>query len=158
MLLLLCACALPASAATVGLAVVEVGLSPDAARPEASFAWESGALDALFGAGHIGSNAPIARLGAGLLNPAGLPADEYYGVDEARTGGADWLLLVVLRYRSDGVRPVPEMAVYSLRRLRDGAVLLKGETGILPPAASSAEAAAAAAALTLRIIAGMKDR
>jgi hypothetical protein len=86
--------ALPA--ATVSVLVVETGLFPETGQAESSSVWESGVMDALFDAGHIVSNAPIVRLKT--LPGPGIPAELRRDFDEARLGGADFLVLVFLTY------------------------------------------------------------
>ncbi|MDR1144012.1 MAG: hypothetical protein LBK77_07330 [Spirochaetaceae bacterium] len=86
--------ALPA--ATVSVIVVETGLPPGTGQAESSSVWESGVMDALFDAGHIVSNAPIMRLKT--LPGTEISADLRREFDEARLGGADYLVLVVLAY------------------------------------------------------------
>jgi hypothetical protein len=103
--------ALAVQAATVAVQVVESGPSLESGFLESSSAWEYGLMDALFNAGHIVSNAPIARLDAGLdagtRTAADFMADTMQGVVEAKNGGADMLILAFLEYKSPSANPSP---------------------------------------------------
>jgi hypothetical protein len=92
--------ALSIQAATVAVQVVESGPSLESGFIESSSAWEYAVMDALFDAGHIVSNAPIRRLDTGILNSTAFMADTMQGVVEAKNGGADLLILVLLEYKN----------------------------------------------------------
>lgn len=82
---------LPVSASMFTVSVVETGIEAEAPSMEASIAWESGLIDALFESGHIVSNFPLLR--------GELP----YEIDtslftSARDGGSQYLCLAVLEY------------------------------------------------------------
>ncbi len=95
--------ALSIQAATVAVQIVESGPSLESGFIESSSAWEYAVMDALFDAGHIVSNAPIRRLDTGILSSAAFMADTMQGVMEAKNGGADLLILVLLEYK----KPAP---------------------------------------------------
>lgn len=109
-----CSCAW---AATFSVLVFESGIRHGAPMIEASSAWESGLMDELFDGGNIVTNADTAR-----LSKPGLPSSSY-GLAEARLGGAEFLVQVVLEYEpsTDQVRPSPAKVIY---RICDG----RGET------------------------------
>mgnify|MGYP005836050321 CR=1 FL=1 len=86
---------------------------------EASSAWESGVLDALFDMGAIVSNTPI---------QAFLSFDKNEALQLARDGGADSLLVVKLDYliipkEKTNIRPVPGTVHYSLYSVLSGKLL-----------------------------------
>ncbi|MDR0599865.1 MAG: hypothetical protein LBG84_07290 [Treponema sp.] len=90
----------PLSAATVSVLIVESGLPSGAARTESAVVWENGLLDALFDAGHIVSNIPILRLDAAPGRE--IPLEARHGFYEARAGGADFFIMVLLTYGNPG--------------------------------------------------------
>lgn len=92
-------CSLPA--ATVSFLIIETGLTADSARPESSSLWESGMMDSFFDAGHIVSNAPILRIEHIDSNPEEkLPVEAHRDMDEAKLGGADFFVVVLLNYEN----------------------------------------------------------
>jgi hypothetical protein len=96
------------SAATVSFLVVETGLPSGSVQPESSARWEGGVMGVFFDAGHIVFNSPVMRLdqkpswGSGTIPP------ELRGeFNDAKTGGADYFVLVLLEY-SGGQAAAPE--------------------------------------------------
>jgi hypothetical protein len=104
-------------AATVSFLVVETGLPEGSARPESSSLWESGMMDAFFDAGHIVSNAPILRLDGFVKNPAPqpLPRELRRELDDARLGGADFFVVVLLDYHDNPVQKPAEIMLQVFR-------------------------------------------
>ena len=93
------------NAATVSVLVVETGLpSNNGCTPSASV-WESGIMDVFFDAGHIVSNALCMQIGptldanAAILSSRILPREVNSDFDQARIGGADFFVLVILDYK-----------------------------------------------------------
>ena len=87
--------ALPLNAYTVSVMVAETALPHAAPQAEASIRWETGFMDTFFDAGHIVSNAPIAR----LASPAGeVPEECMDDLYAAREGGVEYFILVLLNY------------------------------------------------------------
>jgi hypothetical protein len=86
-------------AATVSFVVVETGLPEGSVQPESSARWEGGVMGVFFDAGHIVFNAPVTRLERKL--PAGtntVPPELRGEFDEAKAGGADYFVMVLLEY------------------------------------------------------------
>jgi hypothetical protein len=86
-------------AATVSFVVVETGLPEGSVQPESSARWEGGVMGVFFDAGHIVFNAPVMRLERKL--PAGtntIPSELRGEFDEAKAGGADYFVVVLLEY------------------------------------------------------------
>jgi hypothetical protein len=83
-------------AATVSFLVVETGLAEGSVRPQSSLLWENGLMDAFFDAGYIVSNAPIMRIPEKTTEK--LPGPVRIELDEARNGGADYFIVVLLEY------------------------------------------------------------
>jgi hypothetical protein len=109
--------ALPASAYTISVLVVETGLHTGSPPAESSNLWESGLMDILFDEGHIVSNAPILRLEQ--RSSSGLPEEARDDLNAARAGGADFLILALLDYQGapgTGGNPKPQQV--SLRVFR----------------------------------------
>ena len=98
----------PLNAATVSVVVVEAGLPPGNGCTLSAEIWESGMMDVFFEAGHIVSNAPCMQINdiSGIL-----PAEVNRDFDQARIGGADFLVLVILNYK-DGSAEYSELAEY----------------------------------------------
>lgn len=93
------------SAATVSFLVVETGLAEESARPQSSLLWENGLMDVFFDAGHIVSNAPIMRL---MEKTAEKLPDLVRGeLDQARNGGADYFIMILLEYSASAVNGIP---------------------------------------------------
>ncbi|GHV86611.1 hypothetical protein AGMMS50230_22190 [Spirochaetia bacterium] len=93
-------------AATVSILVIETGLPPGTTQTESASVWESGIMDVCFDAGHIVSNAPAMVLPA--VTAAVLPQEAQRDFDEARLGGADFFIMVLLRYAGAPAAAVPE--------------------------------------------------
>ena len=96
------------NAATVSVLVVESGLPPGYGCTSSAEVWESGMMDAFFDAGHIVSNAPCMQ----IIDATGvLPAEVNGDFDLARTGGADFLVLVVLKYQEGSADRAKEVII-----------------------------------------------
>jgi hypothetical protein len=93
------------SAAMVSFLVVETGLAEESARPQSSLLWENGLMDVFFDAGHIVSNAPIMRIPEKTTEK--LPDPVRSELDEARNGGADYFILVLLEYPASAAGGIP---------------------------------------------------
>jgi hypothetical protein len=128
----------PAFAAGLFVLVAETGegaggrASPD--RREAGFEssalWEACLLDVFFEAGHVVSNSPVLDLGgfdgAALPGPesppAEFPAEMEAELAEARSGGADYLILALLNYPASADRKTRpgrvSLRVYGLEPFR----------------------------------------
>ena len=103
------------SAYTVSFIVVETGLTQEDPA-EASRLWENGLLDVFFDAGHIVSNARIARIEADVKEQT-LPEDIQAEYDEAVEGGAQFFILVLLDYTGNR-NSVPRPQDISIRLFR----------------------------------------
>jgi hypothetical protein len=90
-------CTLPLSAFTVSFIIAEAGLPQGAFRPEASNRWETAFMDTFFEAGHIVSNAPVKRLASA---EGEFPRECRQELEEARAGGVEYLVLVILEYQA----------------------------------------------------------
>jgi hypothetical protein len=93
------------SAATVSFLVVETGLAEGSIRPQSSLLWENGLMDAFFDAGHIVSNAPIMRIPEKTAEK--LPGPVRIELDQARNGGADYFIVVLLEYPASASKGIP---------------------------------------------------
>ena len=101
-LILVCMGLLPLGAATVSVLVIESGLPPGIGCTPSAEVWESGMMDVFFDAGHIVSNAPCQQIPALVYEVSGtLPLNAGSEFDEARLGGSDFFVLVLLNYRGD---------------------------------------------------------
>ncbi|MDR2313499.1 MAG: hypothetical protein LBE02_03105 [Spirochaetaceae bacterium] len=93
-------------AATVSVLVVEAGFLSGTGRTQSAAVWESGIMDVLFDAGHIVFNAPILRIPAAPGNPAApdsqIPLQARRDFDEARLGGAEFFVMVLLLFPEGG--------------------------------------------------------
>ncbi|MDR2516690.1 MAG: hypothetical protein LBC88_04830 [Spirochaetaceae bacterium] len=87
--------ALPLNAYTVSVMIAETALPLAAPLAEASIRWETGFMDTFFDAGHIVSNAPLARLAAAAGEVPAECMDDLYAAGE---GGVDYFILVLLNY------------------------------------------------------------
>jgi hypothetical protein len=114
-------------AATVSFLIIEKGLSAESARPESSFYWESGMMDAFFDAGHIVSNAPIIRIKDKQADSA-LPREARRELDEARLGGADFFVVVTLDYHNNPAEKPGEIRL-SVYRVSTGQLLYETSCG-----------------------------
>ncbi|MDR2143582.1 MAG: hypothetical protein LBP29_04345 [Treponema sp.] len=93
------------SAATVSFLVVETGLAEESARPQSSLLWENGLMDVFFDAGHIVSNAPIMRIPEKTAEK--LPDPARIEFDQARNGGADYFIMILLEYPPSALNGIP---------------------------------------------------
>lgn len=143
-----CAALMPAFSATFSVVVVETGLEEAAPTAEASSAWESGIMAALFDAGHIVSNAPIRRGGLGD------------SIDTAREGGARYLISAELSYDAstlDSKRPAPRSAVLTVHSL-DPVRTLVEERSVLSGSSGASEDERMAKNAVQAALNRMKDR
>jgi hypothetical protein len=74
-------------------------------RPQSSLLWENGLMDVFFDAGHIVSNAPIMRIPEKTTEK--LPDPVRIEFDQARNGGADYFIMVLLEYPASIVNGIP---------------------------------------------------
>jgi hypothetical protein len=93
------------SAATVSFLVVETGLAEESVRPQSSLLWENGFMDVFFDAGHIVSNAPIMRIPEKTTEK--LPDPVRSELDQARNGGADYFVMILLEYSGSVASGIP---------------------------------------------------
>ena len=115
-------------AATVSVLVVEAGLPSDNGCTISAEIWESGMMDAFFDAGHIVSNAPCQQITAfsyDTSNP--LPSELNSEFDQARIGGADFFVFVVLNYM-DGDYDNPKEIIIRVFRVSSGELLYETRT------------------------------
>jgi hypothetical protein len=136
--------------------VAETGaaeLAPGEAAYESSLIWETCLLDVLFEAGHIVSNAPVRRLE--LPGDGDFPGELGPALEEARSGGADYIILALLRYPPiPDRRTRPEWAglrLYDLRPYR----LVHERTLVLSPAGGTAARSEGEIAQALGFIRGL---
>ena len=95
-------------AATVSVVVVETGLSSENGCTPSASIWESGMMDVFFEAGHIVSNAPcLQAVSAAAL----LPSEVNRDFDQARIGGAEFFVLVILNYPKDKPEDYKEVVI-----------------------------------------------
>jgi hypothetical protein len=96
------------SAAMVSFYVIETGLNEEA-NVRQSILWENAFMDVFFDAGFIISNAPLLRLEE-------KPPDvmEVIDIEEAITGGIDYMLIVLLEYKRSLLSP-DEISFYIYR-------------------------------------------
>jgi hypothetical protein len=87
----------PVFAYTVSFVMIEMGLVQDGASPESANLWENGLMDVFFNAGHIVSNAHTLRVDREIVKD--FPDEVQGDIDEARQGGVDFFIIVVLDYR-----------------------------------------------------------
>ena len=84
----------------ISFLVVETGLQAESRAGEYSTLWEDGLMSVFFDAGHIVSNGTVLRL---EKNPTkDFPEEVQADFAEAREGGADFFVLALLEYRSQG--------------------------------------------------------
>jgi len=113
------------NAATVSVLVVEAGLPPGNGCTPSAGVWESGFMDAFFDAGHIVSNAPCMQIdpvlntNADLASPRVLPREVNSDFDQARVGGAEFFVLVILDYK-DGNPDYPKEVLIRIFRVSTG--------------------------------------
>jgi hypothetical protein len=96
------------SAATVSFLVVETGIPEQSERPQSSLLWENGLFDVFFDAGHIVSNAPIMRIPEKTTEK--LPGPVRGELDQARNGGAEYFIVVLLEYPAFAAGGIPDSA------------------------------------------------
>ena len=111
-------------AATVSVVVVETGLPSDNGCTPSASIWESGMMDAFFEAGHIVSNAPCTQINS----PSGaLPPELNQDFNQARMGGVDFFVLVILNHPED--KP-PDFKEVIIRVFRVSSGVLLHETSV----------------------------
>ena len=99
-------------AATVSVVVVETGLSPEKGCTPSASVWESGIMDVFFEAGHIVSNAPCSQ----IISASGLlPSEVNQDFDQARVGGAEFFVLVILNHPRDKPENFKEVIIRIFR-------------------------------------------
>jgi hypothetical protein len=96
-------------AATVSVLVVETGLPPGTGPSPSASIWESGIMDAFFDAGHIVSNAPILQIPD--MQNSEMPPEARREFDQARIGGADFFVMVLLSYPADSLEHPKEVSI-----------------------------------------------
>ncbi|MDR2376718.1 MAG: hypothetical protein LBD96_09815 [Treponema sp.] len=119
----------PVFAANLYILVVETGGGADEASPErqeaefeSSLLWETCLLDVFFEVGHVVTNSPAMRLGGvdgvkGELPSAEFPRELEAELAEARSGGADYVVLALLVYPAAADRNTkPERVILRVYR------------------------------------------
>ena len=111
-------CLMSLNAATVSVLVVETGLSSGNGCTPSAMVWESGFMDTFFEAGHIVSNAPCMQIvnafdsNADRFASSGvLPREVNGDFDQARIGGADFFVLVILDYKDGSTEHPQEVSI-----------------------------------------------
>ena len=102
----------PLSASMVSFLLIETGLKTGSNSGEYTNVWEDGLMSAFFDAGHIVSNSPVMRLEnvtASDLEGNILPAQAQEDFSDAARGGADFFIMAILEYNSQGGRYKPQM-------------------------------------------------
>jgi hypothetical protein len=89
----------PAFAYTVSFVILETGRVQAGVSGSANL-WEDGLMDAFFNAGHIVSNAQ--KLRVNRETAAEFPNEVQGDIEEARSGGVDFLVVVLLDYHAAG--------------------------------------------------------
>jgi hypothetical protein len=113
------------------------GLPSGEAGFESSLLWETCLLDVFFDAGHIVSNAPVLRLEA--PGNGEFPAELEPELEEARSGGADYVILALLRYPVASDRKArPEWAGLRLYDLRPYRLVHERSLALIPTGRSAA--------------------
>ncbi|MCL1928760.1 MAG: hypothetical protein FWG07_08225 [Treponema sp.] len=122
-------CLMSLNAATVSVLVVETGLSSGNGCTPSAMVWESGFMDTLFEAGHIVSNAPCMQIinafdsNADRFASSGvLPREVNGDFDQARIGGADFFVLVILDYK-EGALELPKEVFVRVFHVSTGELL-----------------------------------
>ena len=100
----------PLSASMVCFLVIEAGIPASANAGEYAYHWEGGLMGAFFDAGHIVSNSPVMRLEnlpLAELERGELPREILADYNDALEGGAEFFILAILEFNSDGgqIRP-----------------------------------------------------
>ena len=102
----------PLSASMVSFMVIETGLRPEANKSDYSYAWEDGLMSVFFDEGHIVSNSLVLRM---EKTPEGIfPKEAEEDFLEAYRGGADYFILILLEYKSQGVPLRPQGALIKI--------------------------------------------
>jgi len=119
MIFLLVLIGLGLQAETIFVSVLEQTPDMELHNFEASIAWESGVLDALFDMGAIVSNTPIQSVSA---------FDTTEALQTAKEGGAETVLVVVLQYsvipeEKSKLRAVPGAIQFSLYTIKTGQLM-----------------------------------
>jgi len=110
-------------AATVSVLVVEAGLPPGNGCTPSAEIWESGMMDAFFEAGHIVSNAPCHQIAVSINKASGsLTSDIGQDLDQARLGGVDFFVLILLNYRDESTE-LPKDVFIQVFRVSSGDLL-----------------------------------
>lgn len=126
----------PVSSAMFTVSVVETGVAEDAPFTEASTAWESGLIDALFESGHIVSNFPLLRSeGPYELDTA------LFGM--ALEGGSNYLCLAILEYdeglANENKTLIPKKSLIQIYSLHSSELLVEGISTIVDTESSIKE-------------------
>ncbi|MDR2073105.1 MAG: hypothetical protein LBP60_06710 [Spirochaetaceae bacterium] len=100
---------IPLQAATVSVLVIETGFPSGTGRTQSAAVWESGIMDVLFDAGHIVSNAPILRIPA--APDSEIPLQARHDFDDARLGGADFFVMVLLLFPEEDLEHPREIRI-----------------------------------------------
>ena len=110
------------NAATISVLVVETGLSSGNGCTSSAMVWESGFMDIFFEAGHIVSNAPCVQIANAFDSNADrfassgvLPREVNGDFDQARIGGADFFVLVILDYKEGSLELSKEVFIRVFR-------------------------------------------
>jgi hypothetical protein len=111
--LLTLALAVGARGATISCVVIETGVREEIPTLDSSRLWEYALLDVFFDTGHIVSNAPILR--AAEKPRQNLPDEARGPLNEALEGGAEFFIVAVLDYQSQGGTERPQPRSVSLR-------------------------------------------
>ena len=106
-------------AATVSVVVVEAGLPSEKGCTPSAAIWESGMMDVFYDAGHIVFNSPCFQI-TGVSGS--LPEEVNNDFNEARTGGADFFVLVILNHSNDKPENYKEVII-RVFRVSTGALL-----------------------------------
>jgi hypothetical protein len=104
--------AFPVSASMVSILLVETGINERISTGQYSSLWEGGLMSALFDAGHIVTNSPIARMQNKPNPDISGPIEEDF--TEAAMGGADYFLLGFIEYNTEMGRTFPVGIVLKL--------------------------------------------
>lgn len=106
------------NAATVSVLIVETGLPPGNGCTSSAVVWESGFMDTFFEAGHIVSNAPCMQIDNAFDSNADrfassgvLPREVNGDFDQARIGGADFFVLIILDYKEGSLELPKEVFI-----------------------------------------------
>ena len=95
----------PASASMVSILLVETGLNEAAPATQHASLWEGGLMASLFDAGLIVTNSPVLRMEQKPVRV--LDSTVRIDFDDAAMGGADFFVLCLLEFQSQGRGAVP---------------------------------------------------